>query len=90
MLTSQLLLNPSLPSSPEVQSGDYSQSEPSIEVPQEDSLVNRGTENLVYIGFGLLAITVLFVIGLLSRRLEYVLILAAILSIGLIGFFLLL
>ncbi|MCA2622166.1 MULTISPECIES: hypothetical protein [unclassified Microcystis] len=52
-----------------------------------NNLVNSGTQDLVYIGVFLLAITLVIVIGIFSKKIEYALIFAATLTVILIAFF---
>ncbi|CCI16042.1 conserved hypothetical protein [Microcystis aeruginosa PCC 9806] len=51
-----------------------------------NNLVNSGSQNLVYIGVFLLAITLVMVIGIINQKIEYALIFAATLTIILIAF----
>lgn len=51
-----------------------------------NNLVNSGSQNLVYIGVFLLAITLVVVIGIINQKIEYALIFAATLTIILIAF----
>lgn len=51
-----------------------------------NNLVNSGTQDLVYIGVFLLAITLVMVIGIINQKIEYALIFAATLTIILIAF----
>jgi hypothetical protein len=58
--------------------------------PNNTPLVNSGAQNIVYLGFFGLAIALVIVIGILSKKIEYALIFAAILSailIALLWFF---
>ena len=50
-------------------------------------LVNSGSQNLVYIGVFLLAITLIIVIGIINQKIEYALIFAATLTAILVAFF---
>ncbi|MCA2640567.1 MULTISPECIES: hypothetical protein [unclassified Microcystis] len=52
-----------------------------------NNLVNSGTQDLVYIGVFLLAISLVIVIGIFSKKIEYALIFAATLTVILIAFF---
>jgi dipeptide/tripeptide permease len=52
-----------------------------------NNLVNSGSQNLVYIGVFLLAISLVIVIGIFSKKIEYALIFAATLTVILIAFF---
>ncbi|TRU47860.1 MAG: hypothetical protein EWV91_10230 [Microcystis aeruginosa Ma_QC_Ca_00000000_S207] len=52
-----------------------------------NNLVNSGTQYLVYIGVFLLAISLVIVIGIFSKKIEYALIFAATLTVILIAFF---
>ncbi len=52
-----------------------------------NNLVNSGTQDLVYIGVFLLAITLVIVIGIINQKIEYALIFAATLTAILIAFF---
>ncbi|MCZ8118080.1 MAG: hypothetical protein O9295_08460 [Microcystis sp. LE18-22.4A] len=52
-----------------------------------NNLVNSGTQDLVYIGVFLLAITLVIVIGIINQKIEYALIFAATLTVILIAFF---
>lgn len=49
-----------------------------------NTLVNSGSQDIVYIGTFLLAITIVIIIGLLNKKIEYALIFASILSVILI------
>ena len=49
-----------------------------------NTLVNSGTQDIVYIGTFLLAVTLIIIIGLLNKKIEYALIFASILSVILI------
>ena len=51
-----------------------------------NNLVNSGTQDLVYIGVFLLAITLVTVIGIINQKIEYALIFAATLTVILIAF----
>ena len=62
----------------------------SLQVPNPNlsapgGLVNPQAQDTVYIGLFLLLITAVIVIGLLSKKLEYALVFAFILSLALIG-----
>jgi hypothetical protein len=50
-----------------------------------NNLVNSGTQDIVYIGVFLLAISLVIVIGVLNKKIEYALIFASILSVILIA-----
>lgn len=52
-----------------------------------NNLVNSGSQNLVYIGVFLLAISLVIVIGIFSKKIEYALIFAATLTVILVAFF---
>ncbi|MBD2287789.1 MAG: hypothetical protein ACK47N_07940 [Microcystis sp.] len=52
-----------------------------------NNLVNSGTQDLVYIGVFLLAITLIIVIGIINQKIEYALIFAATLTAILVAFF---
>ena len=52
-----------------------------------NNLVNSGSQNLVYIGVFLLAITLVVVIVIINKKIEYALIFAATLTVILIAFF---
>ncbi|MCA2692108.1 MULTISPECIES: hypothetical protein [unclassified Microcystis] len=52
-----------------------------------NNLVNSGTQDLVYIGVFLLAITLVVVIGIINQKIEYALIFAATLTVILVAFF---
>jgi hypothetical protein len=52
-----------------------------------NNLVNSGTQDLVYIGVFLLAISLVIVIGIFSKKIEYALIFAATLTVILVAFF---
>ena len=52
-----------------------------------NNLVNSGTQDLVYIGVFLLAITLVIVIGIINQKIEYALIFAATLTAILVAFF---
>ncbi|MEG3439935.1 hypothetical protein V0288_22600 [Pannus brasiliensis CCIBt3594] len=56
-------------------------------LPNNAPLVDSGAQNIIYIGLFLLVIAVTFVIGIISKKLEYALIFAATLSAILIAFF---
>ncbi|AKV69645.1 MULTISPECIES: hypothetical protein [Microcystis] len=51
-----------------------------------NNLVNSGSQDLVYIGVFLLAITLVMVIGIINKKIEYALIFAATLTVILIAF----
>jgi hypothetical protein len=50
-----------------------------------NNLVNSGTQDIVYISMFILAITLVIVIGIINKKVEYALIFAAILSLILIA-----
>jgi hypothetical protein len=50
-----------------------------------NNLVNSGTQDIVYISMFILAITLVIVIGIINKKIEYALIFAAILSLILIA-----
>jgi hypothetical protein len=52
-----------------------------------NNLVNSGSQDIVYIGVFLLAITLVTVIGIINQKIEYALIFAATLTVILIAFF---
>lgn len=54
------------------------------ELPPLPPLINQGGEDTIYIGVGILAVVVVLVIGLLSRRVEYAIIAAVIIAAVLI------
>lgn len=49
-----------------------------------DPLINQGGEDTVYIGVGLLAITIILVLGIVNRRIEYAILFSVLLAIVLI------
>jgi len=51
-----------------------------------NNLVNSGSQDIVYIGVFLLAITLVTVIGIINQKIEYALIFAATLTVILIAF----
>jgi hypothetical protein len=73
-----------------------SQQLPAINIPflvsvastQNDPLIDRGEERVVYIGVALLAVASVIVVWKLSPRVEHAIIFASVLSIALIAFFL--
>ena len=54
---------------------------------QNDPLINRGEEKVVYIGILLMAIALVFIVWKLSPRVEHTILFALTLSIVLIAFF---
>jgi hypothetical protein len=50
-----------------------------------NNLVNSGTQDIVYISMFILSITLVIVIGIINKKIEYALIFAAILSLILIA-----
>ncbi len=52
-----------------------------------NNLVNSGTQDLVYIGVFILAITLVMAIGIINQKIEYALIFAATLTAILVAFF---
>lgn len=57
-----------------------SQNSQSQQLPPLPPLVNQGGEDTIYIGVGILAVVIVLVIGLLSRRVEYAIIAAVIIT----------
>ncbi len=55
---------------------------------QKDPLIAKGLQKGQYLGIVALAIALVTVIGFFSRRVEYAILLAIVLSVILIGFFL--
>ncbi len=55
---------------------------------QNDPLINRGEEKVVYIGVVLIAVALVIAVWKLSPRVEHAIIFAFVLSIALIGLFL--
>ncbi len=53
-----------------------------------DPLIAQGWEGTVYIGSALLIAGIVAIVGFVSRRIEHVIVLALILSLGLISLFL--
>lgn len=45
-----------------------------------NSLINQNGQDIIYLGVGLMAIVVILVIGLLSRRMEYAIVFSLILA----------
>jgi hypothetical protein len=70
------------------------QEKPSVEPVPKDPLIAWNLDRVIYIGVFLLAISILVAVGLLSRRFEYALLFALVLSAlliaGLIAFLVLL
>ncbi len=58
---------------------------PPSPAPTDTPLINPGARHIVYIGLFVLAIAITAVVGIISRRVEYALIFAAILSAILIA-----
>ncbi len=58
--------------------------------PQNDPLIATGWEKIIYLGVILIVLAVLVLVGFLSRKIEHVLALALIMSLVLIGAFLIL
>jgi hypothetical protein len=50
-----------------------------------NNLINSGTQDIVYIGVFILAITLVIVIGVINKKIEYALVFASILSVILIA-----
>ncbi len=53
---------------------------------QADPLINHGEQLIVYVGTFILVVGVVAIVGLFSRRFEYALITALVLSLGFIAF----
>jgi hypothetical protein len=56
------------------------QENPAVDPPEKDPLIAKGEEHIVYFGVLLLAVGIVTVIGILSRRLDYALIFGFLLS----------
>ncbi len=52
-----------------------------------EPLIDKGGQNVVFLGVALLAIAIVTVVGILSPRVEHAIIAAILLSSGLIGLF---
>lgn len=50
-------------------------------IPSSNPLINRGGEDSIYIGVGLLLIAAILAIGFISRRIEYAIVFSVLLSI---------
>lgn len=48
--------------------------------PSNNPLINQSGQDIIYLGIGLMAIVVVLIIGLLSRKLEYAIVLSLILA----------
>jgi hypothetical protein len=62
---------------------------PSIAAINSDPLIAKGWEKIAYVGSFLLVLAVVAIVGIVSRRIEYAILLALSLSVVLIAFFLL-
>lgn len=62
---------------------------PSVGATNSDPLIAKGGEKIVYMGCFLLVIGLVAIVGVVSRRIEYAILLALVLSVILIAFFLL-
>jgi hypothetical protein len=56
-----------------------------VDQPKKDPLIAHGEENIVYLGVLLLAISIAAVVGILSRRLDYAIILSFLFSFVIIA-----
>jgi hypothetical protein len=54
---------------------------------QNHSLINRGEENVVYVGVFLIAIGLVAAVGIVSRKIEHALVFAIFITAVIIGFF---
>lgn len=56
------------------------QENPAVDQPEKDPLIAQREENVVYLGVLVLALGSVLVIGILSRRLDYAIVFASLLS----------